>query len=185
MADRLISELPSVYRKMAVWAHEDDWRIVRDSTKAVHRIASAHGGSFALHGRGGKRVPLTATSNVKRFGTSAVGFVKGIPEGFWHIVEYGRGGGYLVASRQTRTGGRRRGSQASLIRRHGTEDRDGSGFGDLKPIRTPMGPRMYAKPGPHGPIGKPWKTAMARGGVSVQAIHSHARTTVLARAFTN
>jgi hypothetical protein len=178
MADRPITELPAVYRKMAAWARDDDNKVVRDSTLALRKVVDTHGSRFHIRGKSGKPVTLGATSNVKVFGRGLIGRVSGHPAGFWHIVEKGRGGGYLVASRQTSTGGRRRGGQATLIRSFGNES-----LGGLKPISTPMGPRQWARPGPHGPIGKPWQTSMIRGDQVVAGIHTRNRSTTLARAF--
>lgn len=136
--------------------------VVTKSTRKLHGFVQGAGGRYRLRGRTGTRVPLAAMSNVRAGANGPVGAVKGIPEGFWHIVEYGRGGGYLVTSRASRAGGRGYG-KATTLRRFG----EGESFGALKPIRTPYGPRQFVRPGPHGSIGRPWRTAMQVGAPAV------------------
>lgn len=151
---------PSITR-MGDAAQKANVEVVRQSTIKLHRFVTTAGSRYALRGRSGDKVRLSASQRVDLVGSNRaiVGMVKGVPEGFWHIVEYGRHGGYLVASRTTRAGSARRGGQRGVFRTFET----GDSFGQLKPIRTPQGPRQFARPGPHGSIGRPWATAMAAG----------------------
>lgn len=158
MTVRPLSSLPPTAFRMAETTRKANVAVVTKSTERLAGVVNGNGIRYHLRGRGGNRVPLTAMWNVRAAGTDPVGAVKGIPEGFWHIVEYGRGGGYLVASRASRTGNARRGGQNTLIRSFGNDQ-----LGSLKPIRTPYGPRQWARPGPHGSIGKPWSTSMVAG----------------------
>lgn len=179
MSVRPLSALGATVTKLGATAKATNVEVVRESTSALGKVVNANGIRYRLHGRGGRRVPLTAAWNVRASGTNPAGMVKGVPEGFWHIVEYGRGGGYIVASRQTSSGNRRRGGQASLIQAFGNEQ-----LGQLKPIRTPFGPRQWARPGPHGSIGKPWASSMLAGRPIVTRINATTQARALARSWT-
>src|SRR5690349_15577503 len=112
MAVLPLSALPPTMTRMGKAAQAANVETVKESTRRLNAIVVANGGRYKLRGRDGKRVPLTAMSNVRAVGDKPVGWVKGIPEGFWVIVEHGRGGGYLVAQR---AGGKGT-SQRRLIR---------------------------------------------------------------------
>lgn len=178
MTVRPLSSLGPSITNMGQAAQRANVDVVKRSTTKLHGFVQASGGRYRLRGRRGNRVPLAAMSNVRAAGTSPVGMVKGIPEGFWHIVEYGRGGGYLVASRTTSGGKARRGGQATLLRNFASGESMG-----LKPIRTPYGPRMFARPGPHGSIGRPWRLAMDAGAPAVADTLEYEQFKAQSRAF--
>ncbi len=136
-------------------------------------VVDEEGSRYKLRGARGNQVQLEGRSNVRAFLTSqrqvvVRGAVAGIPEGFWSIVEHGRQRRYLVYSKSSRSGKKRISKSGKVrqefltlkqVQRRFNQNKT---LADLKPIRTPYGPRQYAMPGPHGPIGKPWKNAMRR-----------------------
>lgn len=136
-------------------------------------IVTDEGSGYKLRGARGNKVQLEGRSNVRSFLTSqrqvvVRGAVAGIPEGFWSIVEFGRQRRYLVYSKSSRSG-QKRVSKSGKVRQEfltlkqvQRRFNQNKSLADLKPVRTPYGPRQYAMPGPHGPIGKPWKMAMLR-----------------------
>lgn len=138
-------------------------------------ITNRNGSRFRLRGSKGNRVPLEAKADVKAFTTRSdslvlVGQVKGIPEGFWNLVEYGRQRRYLVYSRSPKSGPPRTTKSGKVRKDYLTKNQVQRRFNsnqslrELKPIRTPYGPRQYAIPGPHGPIGNPWARSMEESG---------------------
>lgn len=146
---------PSLF-EMADAAQKANILVVRRSTERVREDVDRRGRRYTLRGRGGRQVPLSARSDVKSFGNDStpVGMVRGVPEGFWHIVQYGSGR-HLIARSTTRSGGRR--SLRTTFRRFG----DAESLGDLQPIRTPYGPRQFANHPGHGTIARPWDAAMS------------------------
>lgn len=178
MTVKPLSAMGPTFTRMAGAAQAANVETVSEATGDLWKVTVANGARFTLRGRGGKQVPLTAAKNVRAFGADPVGMVKGVPEGFWHIVEYGRGGGYLVAG-QKRSGGRV--GQRGLTKRFDSD----STFGDLAPISTPYGPRQFARPGPHGSIGKPWASSMAAGRPLVARRLQMEETRALVRVFTS
>lgn len=141
-------------------------------------ITNRNGSRFRLRGSKGNRVPLEAKGDVKAFVAQraagnafvVVGQVKGIPEGFWHLVEYGRQRRYLLYSRFAKSGQQRVSKSGKVRKDYLTKKQvqrrfnQNKNLADLKPIRTPYGPRQYALPGPHGPIGNPWARSMEESG---------------------
>ena len=139
----------------------------------IAEVVDDEGNRFKLRGAKGNKVPLQGRSNVKAFLTSnrsvvVRGAVVGIPEGFWSIVEFGRQRRYLSYSRYAQSG-KQRVSKSGRVRQDfltlkqvQRRFNQNKSLADLKPIRTPYGPRQYAMPGPHGPIGKPWAKAMLK-----------------------
>lgn len=146
-------------------------RFLQIVTAEMVTILNRNGGRYRLRGSRGNRVPLEGKADVKAFttrndGLVMVGMVRGIPEGFWNIVEYGRGRRYLVYSRYGKGGKQRTSKKGKTMQNYLTTKQVQRRFNqqgtlaDLKPIRTPYGPRQYAMPGPHGPIGNPWRRSM-------------------------
>lgn len=174
MTVRPISTASPTFKAMADTVAKQNARVVRVVCQDINRVVNDQGGKFKLRGAKGNRVPLEGKSDVKAFATQSQqtvvrGFVRGIPEGFWQIVEYGRGGdddNYLVFSRTNRAGSTGQTKAGRAKRQFMSKNQaarrvaKGQSLGDLKPIRTPYGPRQYVRPGPHGPIGKPWETSM-------------------------
>ena len=156
---------------MADTVAKQNARVVRVVCQDINRVVNDQGGKFKLRGAKGNRVPLAGKTDVKAFATQSQqtvvrGFVRGIPEGFWQIVEYGRGGDYLVFSRTNRAGSTGQTKAGRAKRQFMSKSQaarrvaKGQSLGDLKPVRTPYGPRQFVRPDRHGPIGKPWETSM-------------------------
>lgn len=134
-------------------------------------ILNQNGGRHRLRGSRGNRVPLEGKGDVKAFTTQknglvVVGKVRGIPEGFWNLVEFGRQRKYLVYSKKSKTG-QLRTSRSGKVRQDFLTKKQvqrvfnrSQSLNMLKPILTPYGPRQYAMPGPHGPLGNPWARSM-------------------------
>jgi hypothetical protein len=141
-------------------------------------ITNRNGSRFRLRGSKGNRVPLEAKGDVKSFVSQrntgnalvVVGQIKGIPQGFWNLVEFGRQRRYLSYSKFAKDGQQRVSRSGRVRKDYLTKKQVQRRFNkneslrDLKPIRTPYGPRQYAMPGPHGPIGNPWARSMEESG---------------------
>lgn len=160
-----------LFEQMADATLKVNRRFLQIVTAEMVTILNQNGGRYRLRGSRGNRVPLEGKADVKAFqtrdaGLKVVGKVKGIPEGFWNIVEYGRGGRYLVYSRYGKGGKQRVSKKGKTMQNYLTTKQVQRRFNqqgtlaDLKPILTPYGPRQYAMPGPHGPIGNPWRRSM-------------------------
>jgi hypothetical protein len=155
---RPLSDLPRVVGNMAKAAGETEKLAVPPITRAVQAVTAAQGARFAIKGRSGAKVRLSASAGIKTFGGKPVGLVQGRPAGFWRIVEEGSSPHLIVG----RNGSRRRGgrglSRRSAFRRF-TANVDE--FNESSPIRLgSIGWRQYAAHPGHGPIGRPWATAM-------------------------
>lgn len=162
---RPLSALHPVITEMATAAQKAQTAVVRHATVELGREVSRLGRRYTLRGRGGKQVPLDAATDVKIFGQEPVGRVRGIPEGFWHIVHYGSGKHLITTNRGRNGQGRvtRSGRTVSRIFTLGQIRRrfgEAESLGALAPIRTPYGPRQFAVHLGHGTIGRPWDAAM-------------------------
>lgn len=178
MAVKSVSMLGPTFTAMGDAAQKANVATVKDATEALALIVSAHGARFRLRGRNGQRWPLTAKADTRGFATTAGetvvrGSVKGIPEGFWHIVTYGSGPHLIV-----RNAGRKK-STASMLRAFESGEL-GSG---AKPLRTPYGPRQFVHHPGHGSIGKPWEAAMVQGAPKVAQIVAAGQFKALVKAF--
>jgi hypothetical protein len=140
------------------------------ATDAVETAVDVAGSRFRLRGRDGNRYPLGGKSDVRGFTTRTgegvvTGRVRGFPEGMWHIVTYGSGP-HLIASNTFKNARYKKLRSGRLkletLGRKGRERRffQGDSFGDVKPIRTPYGPRQFALHPGHNGFGDPWGTAM-------------------------
>ena len=159
-AVKSVSMLGPTFTAMSDAAAKANVATIRDATKELAVIVNAHGARYRLRGRGGQRWPLAAKSDVRGFNTAGGdtvvrGSVRGIPEGFWHIVTYGSGPHIITR------GGKR--SLSAKLRQF----EDGELGSGLKPIRTPYGPRQFVHHPGHGTIGRPWEAAMAQGAPKV------------------
>lgn len=166
-AVRPLSALRPALLDMATAAQKANVAAVKAATDRVRAEVIRWGHRYTLRGRGGKQVPLSASSGVRVFGSmdNPVGMVRGTPEGFWHIVQYGSGPHLITATKGRGGVGRvtRSGRVASrfytptqTLRRFG----GGDSLGALQPIRTPYGPRQFAFHLGHGTIARPWDAAM-------------------------
>lgn len=152
-AVRPLSALRPALLDMATAAQKANTAVVRHATVGLGSEVSRRGRRYTLRGRGGRQVPLTAATDIKTFGGDPVGRVRGVPEGFWAIIQYGAGP-HIIARNVTRAG--RRQSIKTTTRRAAS----GQSTGALQPIRTPYGPRQFVRHRGHGPVGHPWDGAM-------------------------
>jgi hypothetical protein len=148
---------------------------VRRMTDVCDSIVDDEGGRFRIRGRTGQKFPLEARGNVKTYasreGVPLVrGAVRGIPEGFWAIVQQGSFR-HIITSRKGRGGVQRQlrsGRQAARFLSVGATTKRiqrGQSLGRLQPVRTPYGPRQFVNHPGHGPIGDPWGKSMERSRV--------------------
>lgn len=158
---------------MADAAQRANVAVVQKGTMKLAAIVEANGSRYHVRGYNGQRVALSAKQDVRAFngrsGTVHRGAVRGIPEGFWEIVEHGSRP-HLITSRKGRGGvGRvtRSGRTAArfftsrqVLRRFA----EGDTLGQLQPLRTPYGPRQFVQHPGHGSIGRPWAQSMLEGG---------------------
>ncbi len=145
---------------------------VRRMTEVCESIVDTEGAKFRLRsGSNGRRYPLEGRGNVRVFGSRdgvplVRGAVRGIPEGFWVIVEEGSYQ-HIITSRKGRDGTtgltRKNKAKARALGIGATTRRiqRGQSLGRLQPVRTPYGPRQFVNHPGHGPIGNPWGDAMA------------------------
>jgi hypothetical protein len=178
-AVKSVSMLGPTFTAMGDAAQKANVATIREASNTLALIVSAHGGRYRLRGRNGQRWPLTAKADTRGFSTTAGatvvrGSVRGIPEGFWHIVTYGSGPHLIV-----RSNGRKK-SRSSLLRAFESGEL-GSG---VKPLRTPYGPRQFVHHPGHGAIGKPWETAMTQGAPKVAEIVAAGQFKAQLKAFT-
>jgi hypothetical protein len=145
---------------------------VRRMTDVCDSIVDDEGGRFRIRGRYGQKFPLEGKGNVKTFASKdgvplVRGAVRGIPEGFWVIVQEGSYR-HVITSRKNRQGqGRttRKGRQVDRFMTFGQVTRSiqkGASLNKLRPVRTPYGPRQYVIHPGHGQIGNPWRKSMDR-----------------------
>lgn len=156
MAAKPLSALGPSISALGDAAARANFESTADATRQLRVIVETHGKSYHIKGRGGRKVPLGASADVRDFSTAGgrtvfTGKVIGVPQGFWSIVEHGRSGGYII----TRS---KKGSFAAKLKKFEAGEL-GSG---LKPLRTPYGPRQFVIGGPAGPLGRPWAAAMAQ-----------------------
>jgi len=157
---------------MAEAAQDSRTFVVRSMTEGVERIVDANGARYHIKARG-SRQPIrlegrsdTAVFRTKAGGNTAVGAVRGIPAGFWSIVEYGSYR-HLITSTKGKGGAQRvtkagNATRFLTIRKTTKIASGGKGsLGVLGPLLIPgIGYRQFAMHPGHGPIGKPWATAM-------------------------
>lgn len=169
---RPISSLSPTFSKMGDAALKANVEAVERSTKKLGAVVQAQGSRHRIKGRSGKRVPLSSKTDVRAFAQAGgklvvTGAVRGIPEGFWRIVEDGSAPHLMTTrgNRVTRSGRSVSGryTKTQTLRKFG----EGHGFGDLKPLSNrAAGGTLIAQwvmhPG-HGSQGKPWDAAMSIG----------------------
>ena len=189
-AVRPLSALRPTLFAMADEAQRANILAVKAATERVKDDVARRGRRYTLRGRGGKQVPLAARADVKVFGSlsTPVGMVRGVPEGFWHIVQYGSGA-HLITSTKGRGGvGRvtRSGRVASrfytssqTLRRFGA----GESLGALQPLRTPYGPRQFVHHPGHRVIARPWDAAMEMAPDLVGETLAYEQTKAMTAAF--
>lgn len=152
---------------------------VERSTKKLGVVVEAEGRRFHIKGRSGKKVPLGSKTDVRGFnganGLVVTGAVRGIPEGFWTIVEYGSDA-HLIWGKGRGRNMSRRGALRRL--------ESGDPFNTTKPLNTPWGPRQFVMHKGHGSIGTPWAAAMRVGAPLVANEMQYEQQRALIKTFT-
>lgn len=186
-----IDALGPTFSKMGDAAQRGIVSGVEAGTTVLHRYVTINGAPYHIRGRRGDKVRLTAKKNVRGFKSSQGGVVRGavfgIPEGFWAIVEHGSDD-HIIVSRQlrkartTRSGKVRTSIGARTVSRRLEQ---GKSFSDVRPVRTPYGPRQFVHHPGHRPIGSPWERAMQQAAQPVADAINADEAKQLFRAFTN
>jgi len=186
-----IDALGPTFTKMGDAAQRGIVSGVEAGTTVLHRYVTINGAPYHIRGRRGDKVRLTAKKNVRGFKSSQGGVVRGavfgIPEGFWAIVEHGSDD-HIIVSRQlrkartTRSGKVRTSIGARTVFRRLEQ---GKSFSDVRPVRTPYGPRQFVHHPGHRPIGSPWERAMQQAAQPVADAINADEAKQLFRAFTN
>ncbi len=160
---------------------------VERSTKKLGVVVEAEGRRFHIKGRGGKKVPLGAKTDVRGFnganGLVVTGAVRGIPEGFWTIVEYGSAPHTIVRAKQGENGRRRKVSEKSLLKRI----TEGTALNDVPLLSNGKGGNFvaaYALHKGHDPLGKPWEASMRLGAPLVANEMQYEQQRALIKTFT-
>ena len=188
---RPISSLGPTFSKMGNVAAKANVEAVERSTRKLGAVVTAQGSRFHIKGRSGSKVPLSAKTDVRGFNNRAskvvvTGAVRGIPEGFWNIVEHGSGA-HLITQRGSRT--TRTGKQVGRKYAAGKTLRlfsEGHGFSDLRPVGNAgsgFGPYQWVMHPGHGTIGRPWEAAMTIGRPLVANEMAYEETRALTKAF--
>lgn len=186
-----IDALGPTFTKMGDAAQRGIVSGVESGTTVLHRYVTINGAPYHIRGRRGDKVRLTAKKNVRGFKSSQGGVVRGavfgISEGFWAIVEHGSDD-HIIVSRQlrkartTRSGKVRTSIGARTVSRRLEQ---GKSFSDVRPVRTPYGPRQFVHHPGHRPIGNPWERAMQQAAQPVADAINADEAKQLFRAFTN
>ncbi len=191
---RSLSDLDPTFTRMGSATQKAAAAAVRKSTAKLSVVVDKWGRSHHIKGRSGRNVQLTSKMDVRgwrNYSKDAVvwtGAVRGIPEGFWVIVEYGSPR-HLITSRGervTRTGRKVSGkySASKRLRLFG----EGHTFSDLKPLSAQrrggsFGPYQWVMHPGHGPQGRPWENAMREGAPMVAEEMALTQQRELVRAF--
>jgi hypothetical protein len=162
-----------MFQQMADETAKANARYIKIVCDDIAAVVDANGSKFRLRGARGNKVALEGKSDVKAFFTQGdrsfkvVGAVRGLPEGFWHIVEYGSGR-HLIYSRRGK-GGAVRTSQSgkvrkefltpSQVKRRFNTNRALNELAPIAPSSRAWAAQYAIHPG-HGPIGKPWAMSM-------------------------
>lgn len=187
LAGRPLSSMGPTFAKMGDAAKRANVEAVERSTKKLGVIVNAEGRRFHIKGRRGNKVPLSAKTDVRGFngrnGLVVTGAVRGIPEGFWVIVEYGSAPHSIVRSKQGANGRRRKVSEKSLLK----SVTEGTALDGVPLLSNGAGGNFIAPyvlhPG-HGSLGKPWEAAMRIGAPMVANEMQYEQQRALIKAFT-
>lgn len=165
-----LSALGPTFTKMGDAAQRGIVSGVKAGTEALHRVVVANGARFHIRGRRGDKVRLNASKNVRGFRTQSGegvvrGAVQGYPEGFWAIVERGSDAHVIVSRKLRQQSTTRSGRVRTQIGARTLQRRleQGKSLQDLKPVRTPYGPRQMVRHPGHRALGSPWETSMRQG----------------------
>lgn len=184
--------LDPTFQKMGSAAQKAAAEAVAKSTRKLSFIVNAHGSAHRIKGRNGEYVNLGARADVRGWNNYAknavtwTGAVRGIPEGFWVIVEYGSARHLMTTrgERTTRSGRKVMGKYAKgkTLRLFS----EGHSFSDLKPLGNQaggFGPYQWVMHPGHGPQGRPWESAMAEGAPVIANEMAFTQQRELVRAF--
>lgn len=183
-AGRPISALGPTFSKMGDAAAKANVEAVTASTRKLGAVVDSQGRRFSIKGRSGAKVPLSASTDLRAFaaqgGTVITGAVRGVPQGFWTIVEHGTKGPYIIAPRGTV-----KGSSKTYFKRAVKAMSDGTLNGQRRAIKIGGNFRPFVTHGPSRAIGKPWETSMRIGKPLVANSHAYEETKALTKAFTS
>jgi hypothetical protein len=183
-AVRTLSAMGPTFTKMADAAAKANAEAVERSTRKLGAVVDTEGGRHHIKGKGGKRVPLSSKVDVRAFTTTkgatvVSGAVRGVPQGFWSIVEHGTTGPYIIAPRGTIKGSSRtyfnralRGMESGTLYRSRRAIKIG---GNFRPFVSHPGSK---------PSGKPWELSMRIGVPLVANGHAWEERKALTKAFT-
>ncbi len=182
---RPLSTLGPTFSKMGNAAARANVEAVERSTHKLGAVVNAEGVRHRIRGRKGNKVPLGAKTDVRGFssqtqGLVVTGAVRGIPEGFWHIVEYGSGPHIITRAGKDAKGRRRKISDKSLLKRV-TEGTSLSGLPLLSNGSNFIAP--YALHPGHKSQGTPWATSMRIGAPMVANEMQYEQQRALTKAF--
>ena len=190
---RPITDIPIVMRHLREATAEIPEATVPRIAEAVKFAVQLQGAPYKLRGNAGGRYALGATTEKASTGRAGEKsrWVKGIPRGFWRIVEEGSNK-HLIAGRHRKGSGNRFTSKGALSSFLG--DGDGTFRDTAFNMGTPVNYMGHSKgsnegwaqyvvhPG-HGPIGRPWKRSEALAPVIQKEITENYAKTQLVRAF--
>lgn len=161
-----------VFRSVADESLRANARYLEIVTRDMARVLSVRGGRWKIRGTRGNRVPLEGKQDVKAFskrdgGMTVVGAVRGLPQGFWEIVEHGSGR-HLIYSRQGKGGAvrtSRSGRQQqnymtrTQVKRALNKEQSLNRLRPLAPASRAWAAQYVVHPG-HGSLGTPWAQSM-------------------------
>lgn len=177
---RPLSTMGPTFAAMGDAAKRANVEAIERSTKKLGAFVNAEGARFHIKGRRGNKVPLMAKTDVRGFngrdGVVFTGAVRGIPEGFWAIVEYGSGR-HLITRRTDK--GRTKKVTSKML----TSLAEGTTFAKGRPLFTPYGPRQWVDHPGHRPLGSPWATAMRVGAPVIANEMQYQQTRAMTKAF--
>ncbi len=178
---RPLSTLGPTFSKMGNAAARANVEAVERSTHKLGSVVNAEGVRHRIRGRKGTKVPLGAKTDVRGFnsqtqGLVVTGAVRGIPEGFWAITEYGSGPHFIT--RRTE-----KGRSVKLTRSLLKKIEAGGVVSTRRPIFTPYGPRQWVSHPGHKSLGTPWAASMRIGAPMVANEMQYEQTRALTKAF--
>jgi len=187
---RPITDMPVVIRHLREATTGIPEATVPMAAEAIKFAVKLQGAPYRLRGQKGGRFALGATTEKASTGRAGEKsrWVKGVPAGFWHIVEEGSNK-HLIAGRHRKGSGNRftaGGALGAFTR--GAERGDSFNMGNPVNVLghskgTNEGWAQYVVHPGHGPIGRPWKRAEALApAIQKEVVDNYARTQ-LTRAF--
>lgn len=188
---RPITDMPKVVAQMRRAADTIPEEIVPRVSEAIKFEVMLQGRPYKLRGHTGAKFPLGATTEKASTGRPGEKsrWVKGIPSGFWRIVEDGTNR-HLIAGRHRKGSGNRFTANGALGAFTRGAERGADSFNMGTPVNylgnsrgSNEGWAQFVDHPGHGPIGHPWARAVARSDKIVEEVHEQYSRATLARAF--